>query len=125
MLTLGKRNLEEIVTLFLPVVTPIFDIPQTSDLRLLLRPMDVRFQAPYNEKNQPLGESKRVPLDLKSTINLPRTDFPMKANLPKNEPKILTRWEQMKIYERVREVRKSARVYVLHDGPPYANGPVH
>ena len=42
-----------------------------------------------------LGESQRVPLDLKSTINLPKTDFPMKANLPQNEPKILARWEQM------------------------------
>jgi isoleucyl-tRNA synthetase len=72
-----------------------------------------------------LGESKRVPLDLKSTINLPRTGFPMKANLPQNEPKILARWEQMKIYERIREVRKGAPVYVLHDGPPYANGPIH
>ena len=72
-----------------------------------------------------LGENKRVPLDLKSTINLPRTGFPMKANLPQNEPKILARWEQMKIYERIRDARKGAPVYVLHDGPPYANGPIH
>ncbi|HZC36577.1 MAG TPA: class I tRNA ligase family protein, partial [Chthoniobacterales bacterium] len=72
-----------------------------------------------------LGESKRVPLDLKSTINLPRTGFPMKANLPQNEPKILVRWEQMKIYQRIRDARKGAPVYVLHDGPPYANGPIH
>jgi isoleucyl-tRNA synthetase len=66
-----------------------------------------------------------VPLDLKSTINLPKTDFPMKANLPQNEPKILERWEQMGIYERIREARKGAPLYVLHDGPPYANGPIH
>jgi isoleucyl-tRNA synthetase len=72
-----------------------------------------------------LGESTRVPLDLKSTINLPKTDFPMKANLPQNEPKILARWEQMGIYERIREARRSASTYVLHDGPPYANGPIH
>jgi isoleucyl-tRNA synthetase len=72
-----------------------------------------------------LGDSKRVPLDLKSTINLPRTGFPMKANLPQNEPKILARWEQMKIYQRIRDARKGAPVYVLHDGPPYANGPIH
>jgi isoleucyl-tRNA synthetase len=72
-----------------------------------------------------LGESKRVPLDLKSTINLPKTAFPMKANLPQNEPKLLARWEQMHIYERIRETRQGAPTYVLHDGPPYANGPIH
>jgi isoleucyl-tRNA synthetase len=66
-----------------------------------------------------------VPLDLKSTINLPKTDFPMKANLPQNEPKTLARWEQMNIYERIRESRRRFPVYVLHDGPPYANGPIH
>jgi isoleucyl-tRNA synthetase len=66
-----------------------------------------------------------VPLDLKSTINLPKTDFPMKANLPQNEPKALARWEQLRIYERIRELRRGAPSYVLHDGPPYANGPIH
>ncbi len=66
-----------------------------------------------------------MPLDLKSTINLPKTDFPMKADLPQNEPKILARWEQMGIYERFRDARKGAPIYVLHDGPPYANGPLH
>jgi isoleucyl-tRNA synthetase len=66
-----------------------------------------------------------VPLELKSTINLPKTDFPMKANLPQNEPKTLGRWEQQKIYDRIREVRNGAPTYVLHDGPPYANGPIH
>src|SRR5437899_12374121 len=72
-----------------------------------------------------LGDSKRVPLDLKSTINLPKTAFPMKANLPQNEPKLLARWEQMHVYERIRQARQGAPTYVLHDGPPYANGPIH
>jgi len=72
-----------------------------------------------------LGEHPHVPLDPKSTLNLPRTDFPMKANLPQNEPKILARWEDMGIYERIREARRGAPTYVLHDGPPYANGPIH
>src|SRR5438445_1127968 len=49
----------------------------------------------------------------------------MKANLPQNEPKLLARWEQMRIYERIREARRAAPTYVLHDGPPYANGPIH
>src|SRR5947199_4540087 len=76
-------------------------------------------------KNQPFGENPRVPLDLKSTINLPKTSFPMKANLPQNEPKILARWEETRLYDRIREARKGAPLYVLHDGPPYANGPLH
>jgi isoleucyl-tRNA synthetase len=87
--------------------------------------MDVRFPAPYNKKINRLGETKRVPLDLKSTINLPKTDFPMKANLPQNEPKTLAHWEQMGIYERIREARKGQPAYVLHDGPPYTSGPIH
>ncbi len=66
-----------------------------------------------------------MPMDLKSTINLPKTGFPMKAGLPQNEPKILARWEEQRIYDRIREVRKGAPTYVLHDGPPYANGPIH
>ena len=50
-----------------------------------------------------------MPLDLKSTINLPKTNFPMKANLPQNEPKQLERWEQMGIYERIRQARNPSR----------------
>ena len=66
-----------------------------------------------------------MPLELKNTVNLPKTDFPMKANLPQNEPKILARWEEMGIYERIQEARKGLPSYVLHDGPPYANGALH
>src|SRR5205085_7043790 len=80
---------------------------------------------PIMKKINHLGEPDRVPLELKSTINLPKTDFPMKANLPQNEPKLLGGWDQMGIYERIREARKGAPSYVLHDGPPYANGPIH
>ncbi|PYX92278.1 MAG: hypothetical protein DMG71_18350, partial [Acidobacteria bacterium] len=49
----------------------------------------------------------------------------MKANLPQKEPGILARWEEIGIYERIREGRKGAPAYVLHDGPPYANGAIH
>ena len=66
-----------------------------------------------------------MPLELKATINLPKTAFPMKANLPQNEPKMLERWEQTRIYERIRESRKGAPRYILHDGPPYTSGPIH
>src|SRR6266436_2967811 len=88
-------------------------------------PIDVSFRAPYNEKIQSFGRTPLVPMDLKSTINLPKTAFSMKANLPQNEPKMLARWEQMAIYERVRQVRKGAPLYVLHDAPPYTSGPIH
>ena len=66
-----------------------------------------------------------MPLELKSTLNLPKTAFSMKADLPKNEPKMLARWEEMGIYERLREARRGQPIYVMHDGPPYANGPIH
>ena len=66
-----------------------------------------------------------MPLELKETLNLPKTAFPMKADLPKNEPKMLERWEQMGIYQRIREARKGAPRYILHDGPPYTSGPIH
>ena len=72
-----------------------------------------------------LGELHRVPVELKATINLPKTAFPMKANLPQNEPKILARWEQERIYERIRAARKGSPTYILHDGPPYTSGPIH
>jgi isoleucyl-tRNA synthetase len=64
-------------------------------------------------------------MDLKSTINLPKTGFPMKAGLPQNEPKMLERWEQMGLYERIRQARKGKEKYILHDGPPYTSGPIH
>jgi isoleucyl-tRNA synthetase len=63
--------------------------------------------------------------DLKSTINLPKTAFPMKANLPQNEPKMLARWEEERLYDRIRAARKGSPVYILHDGPPYTSGPIH
>src|SRR5208283_1644612 len=65
------------------------------------------------------------PLDLKKTVNLPRTDFPMKANLPQAEPKMLARWAETGLYERIRTARAGSPKYVLHDGPPYANGNIH
>jgi isoleucyl-tRNA synthetase len=64
-------------------------------------------------------------VELKKTVNLPRTDFPMKANLPQNEPKILARWEEDQLYHRIREHRAGRPVYVLHDGPPFANNRIH
>jgi isoleucyl-tRNA synthetase len=63
--------------------------------------------------------------DWKATLNLPRTEFPMKANLPTAEPQTLARWQAMGLYERIREARVGRPRFVLHDGPPYANGQIH
>jgi isoleucyl-tRNA synthetase len=64
-------------------------------------------------------------MDYKSTLNLPQTAFPMKANLPKREPEILARWEEMRVYEQLRAAGQGRPTYILHDGPPYANGHIH
>jgi isoleucyl-tRNA synthetase len=64
-------------------------------------------------------------MDYKATLNLPKTDFPMKANLPLREPDMLVWWEQQKLYEQIKAAGKGRPRYVLHDGPPYANGRIH
>lgn len=64
-------------------------------------------------------------MDYKETLNLPKTDFPMKANLKEMEPKMISRWKGEKIYSLIQEQRAGGRQYILHDGPPYANGHIH
>ena len=64
-------------------------------------------------------------MDYKATLNLPQTAFPMKANLPQREPEILACWERERLYERIQEAGQGRPLYVLHDGPPYANGRIH
>jgi isoleucyl-tRNA synthetase len=63
--------------------------------------------------------------ELKATLTLPQTAFPMKANLPQNEPLRLARWTELRLYEELRKIGAGRPVYLLHDGPPYANGPIH
>jgi isoleucyl-tRNA synthetase len=64
-------------------------------------------------------------IDLKSTLNLPRTDFPMKARLPEREPDQLAEWERTALYQRIQQARSGAPLFVLHDGPPYPTGEIH
>src|SRR5215469_10284034 len=63
----------------------------------------------------------------KDTVNLPRTDFPMKANLPTAEPEQLAKWQAMNLYQKIiaRRAAAGAKKFVLHDGPPYANANIH
>jgi isoleucyl-tRNA synthetase len=63
--------------------------------------------------------------ELKATLTLPQTAFPMKANLPQNEPLRLARWTELRLYDELRKAGNGRPVYLLHDGPPYANGPIH
>lgn len=63
--------------------------------------------------------------DWRDTVFLPKTDFPMKAGLPQKEPAILERWRKLGLYQRLREQRAGREKFILHDGPPYANGDMH
>ena len=63
--------------------------------------------------------------DYKSTLNLPKTAFPMKASLVQREPQRLKQWQKMGLYEKIREQGSGRPQFILHDGPPYANGDLH
>ncbi|MCP9221768.1 isoleucine--tRNA ligase [Erythrobacter sp. LQ02-29] len=69
--------------------------------------------------------SETAKKDYRDTVFLPKTDFPMKAGLPQKEPAILARWQEERLYDRLREERAGAEKFILHDGPPYANGDMH
>src|ERR1700704_4502703 len=72
-----------------------------------------------------LGSSVLMSQNYKDTLNLPRTDFPMKANLTAREPELLKMWQEARLYEQIQKSRKDRELFVLHDGPPFANGDVH
>ncbi len=64
-------------------------------------------------------------MEYKDTLNLPKTDFPMRANLPQNEPKQVERWQREGTYFQILEANQERPKFILHDGPPYANGNIH
>ncbi len=70
-------------------------------------------------------DSETKPRDYRASLFLPATGFPMKAGLPEAEPKWLARWEAMDLYGRMRKAAKGRPLFILHDGPPYANGEIH
>jgi isoleucyl-tRNA synthetase len=63
--------------------------------------------------------------EYKSTLNLPETAFPMRGNLAQREPQMLKQWTSRDLYQRIRDARQGATPFILHDGPPYANGDIH
>ena len=63
--------------------------------------------------------------DYKHTLNLPATKFPMKAGLPNREPLMLKRWQEIDLYQKMRDTAQDRPEFILHDGPPYANGDIH
>ena len=75
--------------------------------------------------NDKPGDAKSGERDYSQTLFLPQTEFPMRAGLPQREPEILARWQKLGLYERLREAAKGRAKFVLHDGPPYANGNIH
>src|SRR5580765_125467 len=77
-----------------------------------------KFAPTHGDKMSPAPE-------LKATLTLPKTAFPMKANLPQNEPLRLAKWASLRLYEQLRKAGVGRPTYLLHDGPPYANGPIH
>src|SRR4030095_11752181 len=84
----------------------------------------------YDGRTTPMESAKSVNTDLsntdlKKTVHLPKTDFSMKANLGQMEPRLLAQWDGIGLYDRIRAARKGKPTYVLHDGPPYANGNIH
>ncbi len=79
---------------------------------------------PHHEERMPEAPNPQSK-PLKSTLNLPQTAFPMKANLPHNEPLRLAAWQQSNLYGQIRAARAGSPRYILHDGPPYANGAIH
>ena len=63
--------------------------------------------------------------DYKNTLNLPETGFPMRGDLAKREPAMLQNWYDKELYRKIRQVKKGKKAFILHDGPPYANGKLH
>ena len=78
-----------------------------------------------DQKGHSITESMTEPLELKKTLNLPKTDFAMKASLPQNEPKQLEAWQAANLYEQILAAREGKPLFVLHDGPPYPTGTIH
>jgi isoleucyl-tRNA synthetase len=101
-------------------------MPEVSDVKPApeqpVKPSKSTSNLPVGGKEDALNST---PKPLKSTLNLPQTSFAMKANLPVNEPLRLAEWQKQDLYAQIRAARTGSPRYILHDGPPYANGAIH
>ncbi len=88
-------------------------------------PANTPAKPPSSGAPEPEKPAKSAANDYSRTLFLPQTDFPMRAGLPQREPEILARWEKIDLYSRLRESAKDRTKFILHDGPPYANGNIH
>jgi isoleucyl-tRNA synthetase len=79
----------------------------------------------YDGELQMTKALKNGEIDYRNTLNLPKTSFPMKAKLPQREPEFVASWKEMDIYGKIREKMADSPKFILHDGPPYANGDIH
>src|SRR5688572_8889788 len=95
-----------------------------SHLRWLIDRFRPRIYCYYFDEHAFMA-TEEATLDLKKTVNLPKTSFGQKANLPQTEPARLKKWADMKLYEQIREARSDSEKFILHDGPPYANADIH
>ncbi|MFT5507096.1 MAG: isoleucyl-tRNA synthetase [Hyphomicrobiaceae bacterium] len=80
---------------------------------------------PQDQADEPQSDAQTTQRDWSETLFLPKTDFPMRAGLPKAEPRFLERWKEIDLYKKLREASQGRPKFVLHDGPPYANGNIH
>jgi isoleucyl-tRNA synthetase len=87
--------------------------------------MTTSHHASSEHQSEHQGDSMSAAPELKATLTLPQTAFPMKANLPQNEPLRLAKWASLRLYDELRKAGVGRPSYLLHDGPPYANGPLH
>src|SRR3984893_1855708 len=105
---------------------PEFRLSASPGPRLFIREQ-FAFQRPLSQTRAFMSEKpqKSDARDYSKTLFLPQTEFPMRAGLPQREPELLARWEKLGIYQRLREAGRGRVKFVLHDGPPYANGNIH
>ena len=86
---------------------------------------EARFEKPSAPVARAIARPPQIGRDWSATLFLPKTDFPMKAGLPEREPELLKRWQRVRLYDRMREEAMGREKFILHDGPPYANGNIH
>ncbi len=107
----------------------MFSLPFRAPPRLGAQPASAAVSDKMNEKTRDKSQDDKSQQDkgpdFSKSLYLPQTDFPMRAGLPQREPEILARWEKIGLYAKLRESAKGRPKFVLHDGPPYANGNIH